>query len=571
MATLATIDIRLRAMTTDLEKGFKRANRFVNDFNRVTSGLSRRITSRVIPAFIAFQAATIGLIKSFITASSEAEQFRIRLTALLGSADEAGKTFKDMADFAGRVPFEYKEIMESATSLSGVLKGGRDEINRYMPIIADLAAVTGLTIQETTGQIIRMYSAGAASADMFRERGVLAMLGFQAGVSVSAEETRDRLIAAWEDAGSKFRGASDALGESWQGLMSMVSDRWFQFKLMVSDAGLFDAAKNAAQRFLDFLKRETESGALANFAGKISDTLINAVRGMGRILSVVAGAISKLESDPLIAREGLMGYIMFGAKGAAGFIGIGQWLDEVFSSMTEGVTAVERLERRAHKLRAVLSGGDLGLGLMNMFSPGKVAALRAELRQIESTLDMINKEGTFAVENTGNMSTMLLELAAALETFGMAGDVAGDVTGGIADGVADIVPEINKVISKAEDAGKAIVDSMVNNMSDFIIQTQNAGEAFGNLVDTILREISRLAVRMGLAAIATAIFGPAAGAFVAGVPVGGGGGGAPAGGGGGGASSSIVKNVTVNVFPRPLTMGEEDTWARKLKPVLERI
>ena len=180
---------------------------------------------------------------SFVDAASTAEQYKIRLTALLGSVEEGNRLFQDMAKYAGEVPFEYEKIMGAATQLSGIMKGGVDEIKQWMPLIGDLAAVSGLTIEKTTEQVVRMYSAGAASADLFRERGITSMLGFQAGVSYSAEETRKRLIEAWEDPMSKFKGATKELAKSWSGALSMMSDKWFKFRNMVMEAGVFEELK----------------------------------------------------------------------------------------------------------------------------------------------------------------------------------------------------------------------------------------------------------------------------------------------------------------------------------------
>ena len=109
-------------------------------------------------------------------------------------------------------------------------------------MIGDLAAASGLSIQETASQVIRMYSAGAASADMFRERGVLAMMGFTAGVKYSAEETQKMMFEAWNSVDSKFRGVTKELSKTWSGTMSMFSDHWFQFRLMVMDSGPFPAS-----------------------------------------------------------------------------------------------------------------------------------------------------------------------------------------------------------------------------------------------------------------------------------------------------------------------------------------
>ncbi len=193
--------------------------------------------------------ATVGvgaMAKSFLDAASTAEQYRVRLKVLLGDVTEGNRLFQQMSLFASKVPFEYREIMAAATALAGVLAGGVNEISAWMPLIGDLAAASGLGIQQTTDQVIRMLSAGAASADLFRERGILAMLGFQAGVTYSGEQTRDQLIAAWGDVSSKFRGATEELAASWDGKMSMLSDKWFAFRNQIMDAGLFDYLKAMA-------------------------------------------------------------------------------------------------------------------------------------------------------------------------------------------------------------------------------------------------------------------------------------------------------------------------------------
>jgi len=235
----------------------------------------RALKGNVFSLKTAFAGLGLGLlVRSFVNAAAEAEQFRVRLVALTGDINEANDLFQSMAEFASQVSFEYKDIMESATNLRAVMKGGNEEVKRYMPLIADLAAVTGLSIQETTSQVIRMYSAGAAAADMFRERGVLAMLGFQTGVSVSAEETRKRLLAAWEDPASQFRGASVLLSHTWQGMLSMMSDAWFQFRNAVMEAGIFDYIKGALDLVLDRIRRMKEEGRFEDFARNLANNVI---------------------------------------------------------------------------------------------------------------------------------------------------------------------------------------------------------------------------------------------------------------------------------------------------------
>jgi len=236
----------------------------------------------------------VGLLaKSFVSAADAAENYRVRLNVVLRSQQEANLLFKEVGDYASTVSFEYKDLLESSTRLAGIMAGGGEEVKRYLPIIADLAAAAGVGIQEATGQVIRMYSAGAASADLFRERGVLSMLGFQAGVKYSAQETRDQLIKAFEDPESKFRDASKELSKTWSGMLSMMSDRWFQFRNEVMEAGVFDYIKAAADLFLkymDDLKREGKFGDWAAEQAKIVvDVLGKIAIAAGWVIDIFRG------------------------------------------------------------------------------------------------------------------------------------------------------------------------------------------------------------------------------------------------------------------------------------------
>lgn len=183
---------------------------------------------------------------SFISAADQAEKLRLRLQGMLGSVDEGNKLFETMAVHAGSVPQTYQEIMESATTLSGVLKGGREEVQKYMPLLTDLAAAYDLPMKVVTGNFVRMYSAGAQAADLFRERGITSMMGFKAGATYTTEETMRMMWESWQKSGSKFHGAAARLGKTWSGLMSMFQDKWFNFRrFVIEETGVFDWLKRS--------------------------------------------------------------------------------------------------------------------------------------------------------------------------------------------------------------------------------------------------------------------------------------------------------------------------------------
>jgi len=285
MSAAGTIWINLKANTKDFVSGLNRAHQRVR---RVAASMIRqfkRVSSAVLSlkgAVLAL-AGTYGLAKlsqSFLEASKAAEGYSVRLNTLLGSQREGNRLFSEMTAYATSVPFTYQEIMESATALSGVMKGGVDEITKWMPMIGDLAAASGLSIEQTTSQVIRMYSAGAAAADLFRERGILAMLGFEAGVKYSAEDTKRMMFDAWTDVDSKFKGITKELSKTWAGTMSMFSDQWFQFRLMVMESGPFEALKEGAQEALRWIEKMKTEGKLREWARDVAVGIIRSIKSV---------------------------------------------------------------------------------------------------------------------------------------------------------------------------------------------------------------------------------------------------------------------------------------------------
>jgi len=255
------------------------------------------------------------LSEGFMEVAKTTENYETRLRVLLGSVHEANRLFRDMAEYASRVPFQYKEVMESAVMLAGVLKGGVEEIEKWIPLIGDLAAASGLSIREATDQFIRMYSAGAQSADLFRERGILAMLGFKAGVSYTAEETRRILWREWTKAGSQFRGATDQLARTWEGTMSMLEDAWFQFRDKVMRSGVFQFLKIGLQTLLNRINRLKAEGRLDEWAKQMAQDIIQAMEGIATGAALVGDSFRGWMEIWDLLKIGFAGLAEFIAEG----------------------------------------------------------------------------------------------------------------------------------------------------------------------------------------------------------------------------------------------------------------
>ena len=405
---------------------------------------------------------------SFTEAASTSEQLNVRLQHLLGSVEEGNKLFKEMGDYAGRVPFEYREIMESATALAGVMKGGVGEIKQWMPLIGDLAAVTGLSIQDTTSQVIRMYSAGAASADMFRERGVLAMLGFQAGVSYSAEETRKIMMESWNKAGSQFKGATDDLGTTWKGIMSMFSDMWFAFRNMVMDNDVFVYMKTGAGELLKQIKTLKKQGNLDVWAKEMAEGMITAFKAMVLSVTKIIDVWNRLKILWNLVASGFQTVISVFMTGVAKLYKVKAWLDEHIL-MNKELAEVERgLANQAQNFANEYSDAanrnaeDAALlaGEFNNLTENTKAwfdelekTIEAEKEASASTdilSEKINSSTNIIDKNAQAIKEMTTEWNAWMESTGTTYLAEDEYT----KWLKDTVDGLNKIVDEAEKTGK---------------------------------------------------------------------------------------------------------------------
>lgn len=188
---------------------------------------------------------------SFLEAASTVEQYRGVLKVMLKDQSKVNDLFGYLVDTARKVPQEFKDVLNTGTLLSVVLKGNADDVKKWTPMILDLASVIqalGINLQETTGQFSRLYSAGLGAVDLFRDRGVLQILGFdpkEALKGVPLSEVRRRLWEAWTKDDSLFRGAVEKMAQTWVGQVSMMQDSWFLFRdAVMNDTGMFPKLKN---------------------------------------------------------------------------------------------------------------------------------------------------------------------------------------------------------------------------------------------------------------------------------------------------------------------------------------
>lgn len=344
MTTLARLNIVVAADAAkrtlrDLEGVAKRSAMVIQGaFQRsfsVFQGLTRQIFS-LKAAFIGLGAGLV--VRDFMKVANTLEQVKFQMVAVTKDTKIANQIFKNTRQFATEVSFSFEDLIGSSTRMAAQLKGDAKEVDFFLRAAADISAVTGLTVEESTNNLMRMLAAGAASADQFRERGVLAMLGFTAGVSYSAEETKKKLVAAFQSGGSILEGVAGQMSTTFSGALSMIGDKIFELKATLMEAGVFDFLKEATQvinsdldRAIGDLKKNATAagetitnfleGALIFAAGAV-DGMRNAMHMFLNFYDAMTSAYNDTNTltNGQIGALGLVGYILFGTAG--GILGI---------------------------------------------------------------------------------------------------------------------------------------------------------------------------------------------------------------------------------------------------------
>jgi len=253
--------------------------------------------------------ALIGLgaglaIKSFVDVGKQVESLRIRLKFLFGSVEEGAKAFDVMSKFASRVPFSLEQIQAGSGSLAVVSKDA-DELAKMLEITANVASLTGLDFRTASEQIQRSFSAGIASADLFRERGVRDLLGFKAGATVTAEETAEAFEKTFGKDG-RLSGATKDLANTLEGTLSMIGDKYFGFQ------------KTVAESFFVGLKQEFGAldKALEDNEAVIQKVAMAVGKGLSDAVILAGEAIEFLHDNFKIIKAFGMGLVVFGISKA---------------------------------------------------------------------------------------------------------------------------------------------------------------------------------------------------------------------------------------------------------------
>jgi len=215
------IKVIMELDTRDFDRGVAKVD---GKLDKLDSSASKTSASFVkVGAAIAGVASAAAGLASSIQAASSVEQLGITLETIYGDANQAALGLEQVTEAAGKLPLSLAEIQRGVPSLA-LVEDQFGSLQESIEFTAGIANAFGMSFDEAASQVQRSLTSGISSADMFRERGVSAFLGFEAGAKYTAEETREVFLKSFD----AVTAANEKAAQSMAGQYSMIQDAVFQ-------------------------------------------------------------------------------------------------------------------------------------------------------------------------------------------------------------------------------------------------------------------------------------------------------------------------------------------------------
>lgn len=500
------IEVTLTLDTKKFSGNLKRAQGQMRGFGgsaNVAKGSIIGLAARFAPLAAGLAAAAAGFkaVGSAVGAARKIEDIGVVLRNIVGSAEGGAMALQMIRDVAQELPFDFEQIAGATPALATVSKDIK-ELEENTRLAADIAAVTGLSFEDAASQLQRAFSGGAGAADMFREKGVLAMAGFEAGVSVSIEETRNKL----KEFGKTVEGAAKDLNDTFSGAVSQTQDRLFDFRASMGDAILpeFKTFLNGLVSVYDENKE-----ALQDFAGAIGQGVVEAFFAFLQTGAVVVDFLTML--------HGLF-------KSVASFIQdnfgevIATVMDFAVRAIGGVVEAVGFLGKQFGKLVGFVTGND---DMTKFFENIENAANKARTGGIDNVKVALEDLGNVVPETAAQDFVEKL-----IEDMRKAGDIADEEAERAKERLQKQVEDSNEIIkngAKELSASQADIATAQENMlkvfgdatkrlsQDLATSLMNGTSVLGNFKDffkTIVKQLIAEALRLAIIQpILSSIFG----------------------------------------------------------------
>ena len=318
MATVKDLMVKIKADTSDFDRGMDNASNSASSFSNKMGKVMENVKSFLIydigkNLVTGFVNAT----KSGIEYNATLEQSAIKWETLLGTQEKANKMLQDIQKFAKDTPFEQMGVEAMATQLHNAGFEGEALFNQISKF-GDLAGAFGIqsdSLQEMVRQYSQVKQAGVAYTEdlnILQDRGIpiYKALAEELGINTAdvkkwASEGKissDIYQNALDNLAKGVEGGMAKMSKSFSGQLSTMKDNFEQMAGTLSKP-IFDFLAEQLSKIMPFIESVASSlsenglmGTIQRFAPgimpyiesaiSIFDNLKNSVK---RILDAIAG------------------------------------------------------------------------------------------------------------------------------------------------------------------------------------------------------------------------------------------------------------------------------------------
>lgn len=242
-------------------------------------GMAAKGATKIVGAFAK---PLLAIAQGGIAAGAQMEGFETRLNVLMGSSSAAKERLDELFEIGSTTPFELPGLMEAEVNLRAL--GVNAE--KTLPMVMDFAGAMGVDLASAAVEVGRAMQFGAGAVETISGRALRAQVELRTGadaLKMSTEEFREAMVETLTDPDGIFKGGTEKLAATFEGMLSNLQDAFFKFQKEVGDAGLFLTAKATLATVLELLdKNQTET---KNFATLVSGQLVEAFFALIRALA----------------------------------------------------------------------------------------------------------------------------------------------------------------------------------------------------------------------------------------------------------------------------------------------
>jgi hypothetical protein len=400
-AALAKIEKQLSPMK-------KKVGNIDKEFDKVDKSIQRTSSSFGKFKGLLAGAITVGGIgafgKSVLEASGNAEDLKVALETVTGSASAADQAFANIREFTESTPFKVDNVAESFIKLQNaglepmeLLGTLGDAAAVSSDKVGALAAVTDLYSRTVAGglgleDLDRLQDRGIPVYDILMEklgktRNEMSEFGKTAA---GAAQARDALTEGFQE---RFGGGMDRASETLNGRLSTLGDTIQGLLIKVGEGGLTDAINNVTVKFTNFIKENEDLAfALGDKLGQAVEMAFDGFVGLmgileeaqpifdliGKVLKEIIGPALRVMFDFLVKVAEALGPLIDASLPLAKslFEGIGNIIEEnvipAFNAIVDTVTTViDSITLMIDKIGAGLAKvKEFGSGVKNTVTSG---------------------------------------------------------------------------------------------------------------------------------------------------------------------------------------------------------